>query len=79
MPSISKTAHYKFTAAIQAFLSRKNHHPEDVEILQNEILQLEFLFEKYKNNVRQLHKMISDYEKMRRSIRQNIKKTTKMQ
>ncbi|MGC4102618.1 hypothetical protein [Ferruginibacter sp.] len=76
MPSISKTAHYKFAAATKNFLIQE-HPPEAAALLQQQFSQLELIFQKYNDRIAELYAMINDYEKTQKSIRLNIKKMTK--
>jgi len=74
MAFISKAAHYKFRADIKKFLSRPVVLPGEADNLHYQVMQLESLFEKYKNKISQLQDMIGEYEKIQRSIKVVLRK-----
>jgi len=74
MPSLSKIAHNKFTALIQYRLLQIDHQTGEEQTLQSKILKLEILFEQYKNNIENIHKIIKEYEEIQWNIRHCIRK-----
>ncbi len=80
MAAISKATHYKLLSDIKLFLSTLPASIEGKNNLQENILQMEQLYDNYAVNLSNLHQLISKYAALERLVkvelrRQQLKKT----
>ena len=74
MPSISKSEHDKFTARITEFLIKNEDKSLDRLNVNNEVRQMQSLFQKYKIKITECRDMTIQYRSLQKIVQSKLRR-----